>query len=714
MIAYLDKALSQDEIDALILGPVSPASQSPELPAVVNGWLNRVEIHLVDVGRLTAGELDRWLRFAEKPQPPAPLSPPVSLSPLPQPPLTSPQIPAPPMPAPPPPAGPDPSQAPQSPWSIRRGGAAQDSIPARRGRDYLGDYYDDDDSGVRRRAPADQAYSASPQDAYLGAYSWGGGSYRQSAGIPVRDQQGPLPRDGLFIRRNNAFGTRSALGLPDLIDQGVLIDQAQIRFDDFVASNTEQIPGPAPGAAIAVSHGAAAVTGHFKAHEQTTHFLEIALKAAGEPPQGRERPAPLPVNFVFVVDTSASMSGAKLDSVRTAIRELYAQLRDNDVLGLVTFDSQVRTLLRATPKRQLPAESLTRLVSGLQASGGTDINLGIRYGIDEIRRHSDGGGDYVNCIYLFSDGDPTSGETNWIRIRADIASRIRGDITLSCFGFGSDARMRELDALAGLTGGHSTFVIRPDDVALNLAEDLTRRDHLAAINVQLKIDLSPDAVLWHFYGHDLITDPAARAAVEQDARMARNRAREDYGVDSLPDLISGETGVRIFTPDLAFGETYWIVFELQMPATMPPGGFGTATVQYLDTLARENRRHEFDLTEAGTIPAEAVLAHAVGLRTSEITFYALDDLYQNDRETAKTRLSNHIQILEAAYRYQPVAQFRDDQVTVRKLMSLAANLGQPFRLAEDIASPFGTTIFAMSQFGQVRSGYVTSRRFGAV
>ena len=167
------------------------------------------------------------------------------------------------------------------------------------------------------------------------------------------------------------------------------------------------------------------------------------------------------------------MTGDKLDVVKESIRQLYDQLRDDDILGVVSFDSNVRTVLRATRKADLPSDELMNIVYGLHAGGGTDLNLGVHYGIDEIGRHSGERSDLVNCLYLFSDGDPTSGERNWITIRSNIAARLRGDLTISCFGFGADARIRELEALAGSAGGHFTFVARPEDVKLNLGEDLS-------------------------------------------------------------------------------------------------------------------------------------------------------------------------------------------------------------------------------------------------
>jgi secreted protein with Ig-like and vWFA domain len=472
------------------------------------------------------------------------------------------------------------------------------------------------------------------------------------------------------------------------------------------------VPGPPPGEAIAVSHGLAGVPGDFKAHEATTHFVEIALKAGPAAADGVPAKEPLPVNFVFVVDTSISMAGEKLDTVKSALREIYERLRPSDSLGIVTFESRVDTLLRATRKEDLPEEEFAAVVAGMTATGGTDINLGVLYGMDEISRRASSGRT-VNRLYLFSDGDPTSGERDWIKIRTNVAAKLRGDLTLSCFGFGGDARMSELAALAGTAGGHSTFVTRPEQVRANLLEDLNRRDHLAAIDIQLRIDVDPAVTVWHLYGHDLVTDPRVRAGVLREAAETAQRAREDYGTDALPDLITEEKGIRIFAPDLAFGETYWVVLEVQVPPDLelPDGGLsgiGTATVQYVDTVARESRRREIALSDALTLAAETVAVHAVGLWTSEITFFALDDLYESDRDTARKRLTNHLQALQQAYRAFPAEEFVDDQVTIRKLITLTGSLGHAMSLS-DSSTRGGSvvpTVRVMNEFGRVRSGFL--------
>lgn len=516
----------------------------------------------------------------------------------------------------------------------------------------------------------------------------------------------PLPHDGLFIRRRSAFGTRSVLGVTELIDGGVLIEQDQIRFDDFIAARTDQVPGPAEGEgeALAVSHGLARVPGDSKAHEATTHFVEIALKAGAQAPPEAPAEEPLPVNFVFVVDTSSSMDGEKLDTVKSALQEIYERLRPSDSLGIVTFATDVSTLLQATRKEDLPPERFAATVAGMTAYGGTDIQLGVQYGIAEIGRRASAGRT-VNRLYLFSDGDPTSGERNWTTVRKNIAARLRGDLTLSCFGFGTDARMAELSALAGTARGHCTFVTRPEQVRACLLEDLERRDHLAAIDIQLRIDIDPAVTVWHLYGHDLVTDPRARARVFRESREAARRAREEYGTEALPGLITGEKGIRIFAPDLAFGETYWVVLEVQVPeGRIPADGIGTATVQYVDTLARENRSRELVLAEAATLSEETVTVHAVGLRTSEITFHALDDLYENDRDAAGQRLTAHIEVLKQVHQAVPAPEFVADRVTIEKLLVLAGTLGTFAAFSDATVAAAAPTIRGMNVFARVRSG----------
>ncbi len=203
------------------------------------------------------------------------------------------------------------------------------------------------------------------------------------------------------------------------------------------------------------------------------------------------------------------------------------------------------------------------MIQNLTASGGTDISLTLSFGINEISRYKTH--QTINQIFLFSDGNPTSGEDNWIQIRQNVAEKTRDNIRLSTFAFGADASKVELNRLAGITGGQHTFIREPKEMRISLQRSLDRRSHLAAMNVQMQIEIDPDISILHLYGHDIITDPVSRVAVERDVERTGKEAEKGFGVKPAADIVTQGNGIRIFVPNLAIGETYWVVFELTVP-----------------------------------------------------------------------------------------------------------------------------------------------------
>ncbi|MEI3651729.1 MAG: VWA domain-containing protein [Dolichospermum lemmermannii FEM_B0920] len=510
-----------------------------------------------------------------------------------------------------------------------------------------------------------------------------------------------LPHDGLFIRRNNQFGTRLNIGIKDLIDQGILIDQTNIRFDDFIPLNSDQVPKPEPNQALSVSYGIAAIPLNHKRDERATHYLEIALRTSDIAPSKHPKNKAPSANYIFVIDTSGSMSGDKLNDVKAAIRELFQKLKDDDVIGIIVFNTQVKTLLKATRVNQINTDKFSQIISGMTADGGTDINIALSFGIDEIMRY--GNNNTLNHIYLFSDGQPNSGENNWMKIRQNVDAKTRGNIRLSTFAFGSDADTKELDALAGLTGGKSTFVTDIDDIKIALQDELDRREHLAAINVQIKVDIEQDIDIIYLYGHDLITEPAKRAALLQDVEIAKKKAEEGFGVTPEADLITEEKGIKIFVPDLAVNETYWIVFELAIPEEKSQIPIGKTTVQYVDTFARETQKPEFDLEFTGNLPTDLVVEHSLALWTSEVAFYVLDDLYAKDINTAKKRIEKHVSLLRSTSDNFPSDYIRDNAVTLSKFASLFDNLDRRLLVSDQNHQNY--LIYSLSSFGQLQNGF---------
>jgi len=263
-------------------------------------------------------------------------------------------------------------------------------------------------------------------------------------------------------------------------------------------------------------------------------------------------------------------------------------------------------------------------------------------------------------------------------------------------------------------GGQSTFVIEPEeDVRHALQQELERRSHLAAINVQMQIEIDPKIAIWHFYGHDLVTEPVARAAVERKADLVGKKVEEIYGVEAQPHLITEEKGIRIFVPNLAVGETYWVVFELAVPDKQ--SDFGKATVQYFDTFARQNKKPQFDLSPKGQITTQWVSQHALGLWTSEVAYNALLDVEANDLATAEKRIQAHTSVLETAISHlTPQAasvaptKLVDDAITLNKFLSLVKHV-RKVSGAEDARHYL---IDGLNELEGARNGFVQRINYG--
>ncbi|MGC9350230.1 MAG: VWA domain-containing protein [Anaerolineae bacterium] len=467
--------------------------------------------------------------------------------------------------------------------------------------------------------------------------------------LPLVRRDAPLPHSALFIRRHNDFVFDPAAGLERLAEPGVNIDGTEVVFEEIASLSGVRIPGPDTDASLVLRYGLVEIPFEERRDSRSTHYLEVALKAAAETRDDfREAP---PANYIFVVDTSGSMEGAKINGARQAILTLASELRPQDTLGIVDFDDQTRTVLPATAVGELNAATLGQALNRLVARGGTDINLGLIAGLSEIETFATD--ESLDQIFLFSDGNPTDGVTEWLEIRRSIVTAIAAAaaderevgasrIRVSTFAFGEDANHRELDALAGITGGTYAQVTDPRALGLDLTSELNRRERLVAKDVRLRIPIDTDVLILRLYAHDQVADPVARAA------LAESPATPVPG--TVPSPGGEEEGIRIFVPDLALDEAYWVVFEIGIPEGYPEDAVGDALVQYVDTLANRSRQDQVSLALGAApfkLPEDLVVKHALGLWTSDVAFYTLDDLAEDDLATADARLGAYVAQLQA-------------------------------------------------------------------
>ena len=194
--------------------------------------------------------------------------------------------------------------------------------------------------------------------------------------------------------------------------------------------------------------------------DQDGYFL---LLASPEIKAGNQRAKK---TVLLVMDRSGSMSGQKIEQVRAALKHVLNNLREGDLFNIIAFDSEVESF---RPELQRYNEKTRRealgFAEGLYAGGSTNINEALRVSLSQL---TDAG--RPNYVVFLTDGLPTVGETNEMRIVANSKEFNKVHARVFCFGVGYDLNARFLDKLVRENFGQSEYV-RPDE---NIEEHVAR------------------------------------------------------------------------------------------------------------------------------------------------------------------------------------------------------------------------------------------------
>ncbi len=193
---------------------------------------------------------------------------------------------------------------------------------------------------------------------------------------------------------------------------------------------------------------------------QDSYFL---LLASPEIKADNERPKK---TILLVMDRSGSMSGKKIEQVRAALKHVLNNLREGDLFNIIAFDSEVESF---RPELQRYNEKSRRealgFAEGIYAGGSTNIHEALRVALGQLTDAN-----RPSYVVFLTDGLPTVGETNEMRIVADSKEWNKVHARIFCFGVGYDLNARFLDKLVRENFGLSEYV-RPDE---NIEEHVAR------------------------------------------------------------------------------------------------------------------------------------------------------------------------------------------------------------------------------------------------
>ncbi len=219
---------------------------------------------------------------------------------------------------------------------------------------------------------------------------------------------------------------------------------------------------------------------------RSSAVLKITLEAPDAPPESERTP----VNLCIVLDRSGSMGGSKIEYAREAAIEAIRRLQPGDVVSLVTYDSQIETVIPAQHPRNI--EWMEEQVRKITPRGMTALFGGVSQGAAELRKHQDG--NYVHRMILLSDGIANVGPSQPADLARLGASLQKENIQVSTVGVGMDYNEDLMARLADQAGGNVYFVEHSKDLPRILTAELGEAQQVVARKVVIELTL-PEGIL---------------------------------------------------------------------------------------------------------------------------------------------------------------------------------------------------------------------------
>lgn len=175
-------------------------------------------------------------------------------------------------------------------------------------------------------------------------------------------------------------------------------------------------------------------------------------------------------SVALVVDTSGSMSGAKIEQARAAAHRLVDSLSGDDILSIHSFSDEATVRFSSsfvTPSARSEAHAAIQL---LGPSGGTNLFEGLRLG--EIYAAASPASHPVRRVIVISDGVATVGPTSTDILGSIAEKGSDHGIQVTAIGVGLDYDERTLNALAVRSSGRMHHIATPEQMTAVLAQEL--------------------------------------------------------------------------------------------------------------------------------------------------------------------------------------------------------------------------------------------------
>ncbi|MBN9299666.1 MAG: VWA domain-containing protein [Filimonas sp.] len=210
--------------------------------------------------------------------------------------------------------------------------------------------------------------------------------------------------------------------------------------------------------------------------------------------QGRNIPVGnLPdANLVFLVDVSGSMEAEnKLPLVKTSLKLLLKQLRDNDRVAIVTYAGNAGLVLpstKATEKRKIE-NAIDNLEAGGSTAGGEGILLAYKVARANFLKNGN------NRIILATDGDFNVGVSSESDLVQLVEHERESGVYLTVLGYGmGNYKDNKMQQLADKGNGNHAYIDNESEANKVLVKEFGGSLFTIAKDVKIQVEFNPAIV----------------------------------------------------------------------------------------------------------------------------------------------------------------------------------------------------------------------------
>ncbi|MFC7018907.1 MULTISPECIES: vWA domain-containing protein [Haloarcula] len=247
--------------------------------------------------------------------------------------------------------------------------------------------------------------------------------------------------------------------------------------------------------------------------------------------------------LALCIDSSGSMAGDDIQQARDGAEWVFGLLEDDDYVAIVTFDTEVETVLGATRWGDISRDEALDRVANVTAGGGTDIYRGLVAARDALH-HLPADDQTARRILFLSDGkDQSHGEAEF----QTLARAIDEDgIRIRSAGIGSDYRKETIRTLGETARGEWTHLESAGDIESFFGDAVEAAGTLVAPDASLELDVADGVEVSEVYR-------AVPQTQQVDVEWAGNATEIP-----LPDLLEREAQrvvLKIHAPPREVGQT---------------------------------------------------------------------------------------------------------------------------------------------------------------